>query len=449
MAAGTTQVTITYERAGITLTKTVAVTVRQLSGIAVTTAPVKTAYTHGEKFNSSGMVITATYDDGSAAVVTGWTYSPTGNLAASNTAITISYTEGNVTKTCTQPITVQKVLSSIAVATPPSKTSYYSGDKFSSAGMVIKATYTDGTSANVTGWTYSPTGNLTASNNSVTISYTEGGVTKTCALSITVTAISNTMNSNSWATIKSVSNAGKGANYWAVGDTKNIKINGKVGNFTFSNLSIDVFILGFNHNANREGSNRIHFQIGKIGGKLVGLCDSQFSTEQTSAGYFNMNTSRSNNGGWNSCNMRRNILGNTGTPTSPPANTLLAALPADLRAVMKPVTKYTDNTANGTNVASNVTGTTDYLFLLAEFEVFGARYYANSAEQNYQLQYDYYKAGNSKIHYKHSATGTAVWVWLRSPYYSNNNGFCDVNTGGSCSYAYASWWAAVAPGFAV
>ena len=53
------------------------------------------------------------------------------------------------------------------------------------------------------------------------------------------------MNSNSWATIKSVSNAGKGANYWAVGDTKNIKINGKVGNFTFSNLSIDVFILGF------------------------------------------------------------------------------------------------------------------------------------------------------------------------------------------------------------
>ena len=449
MAAGTTQVTITYERAGITLTKTVAVTVRQLSGIAVTTAPVKTAYTHGEKFNSSGMVITATYDDGSAAVVTGWTYSPTGNLAASNTAITISYTEGNVTKTCTQPITVQKVLSSIAVATPPSKTSYYSGDKFSSAGMVIKATYTDGTSANVTGWTYSPTGNLTASNNSVTISYTEGGVTKTCALSITVTAISNTMNSNSWATIKSVSNAGKGANYWAVGDTKNIKINGKVGNFTFSNLSIDVFILGFNHNANREGSNRIHFQIGKIGGKLVGLCDSQFSTEQTSAGYFNMNTSRSNNGGWNSCNMRRNILGNTGTPTSPPANTLLAALPADLRAVMKPVTKYTDNTANGTNVASNVTGTTDYLFLLAEFEVFGARYYANSAEQNYQLQYDYYKAGNSKIHYKHSATGTAVWVWLRSPCYGTDSGFCGIGYSGTYSSCYASWSAAVAPGFAV
>ena len=147
--------------------------------------------------------------------------------------------------------------------------------------------------------------------------------------------------------------------------------------------------------------------------------------------------------------MRRNILGNTGTPTSPPANTLLAALPADLRAVMKPVTKYTDNTANGTNVASNVTGTTDYLFLLAEFEVFGARYYANSAEQNYQLQYDYYKAGNSKIHYKHSATGTAVVVWLRSPYYNGNGRFCEIASNGYYNYTNASWSWAVAPGFAV
>lgn len=142
-----------------------------------------------------------------------------------------------------------------------------------------------------------------------------------------------------------MSDAGKAANYWSVGDTKNIKINGKVGNFTFSNVSVDTFIIGINHNSSREGSNRVHFQIGKISGTLVGLCDSQYGNEQTTTGYFNMNTSRSNNGGWNSSNMRRSILGNTGTPTSPPANTLLAALPSDLRSCMKPVTKYTDNTA--------------------------------------------------------------------------------------------------------
>ena len=60
---------------------------------------------------------------------------------------------------------------------------------------------------------------------------------------------------------------------------------------------------------------------------------------------------------------------------------------------------------------------TDYLFDLSEFEVFGARSYANQYEQNYQLQYDYYKAGNTKIANNHTAVTTAVWWGLRSPYY--------------------------------
>lgn len=46
---------------------------------------------------------------------------------------------------------------------------------------------------------------------------------------------------------------------------------------------------------------------------------------------------------------------------------------------------------------ANVTATTDYLFLLAEFEVFGSRSGANQYEQNSQAQYDYYKAGNSRV----------------------------------------------------
>ena len=97
---------------------------------------------------------------------------------------------------------------------------------------------------------------------------------------------------------------------------------------------------------------------------------------------------------------------------------MMAALPSDLRAVMQSVTKYTDNTGGGSDNASYVTATKDYLFLLAEFEAFGTRYGANSAEQNYQLQYDYYKAGNSRVAYNHSAVSTAVWWWLRSPYFN-------------------------------
>ena len=269
---------------------------------------------------------------------------------------------------------------------------------------------------------------------------------KTCA--ITVNLFNSTLNSNTWAAIKAASDAGDAANVWSVGDTKSIRINGKVGNFTFSNQSIDAFIVGFNHNSGKEGGQRTHFAIGKISGKLVALCDNQYSNEQTTGGYFNMNTSRSNVGGWNTTNMRRNILGNTGTPSSPPANTLLAALPADLRAVMKPVTKYTDNTGNNSNAAGNVTATTDYLWLFAEFEVFGQRYYANQYEQNHQAQYTYWKSGNLRVAYRHSATGTAVWWWLRSATCGTANGFCDVTTDGTCSYDTASWSAGVLAGFA-
>lgn len=162
--------------------------------------------------------------------------------------------------------------------------------------------------------------------------------------------IGTALNDMTWEQIRAISDAGKAADYFNLGDTKTITINGKVGNTTFSNLSIDAFIIGFNHNSAREGSNRIHFLIGKSGGKLVGLCDSGYGNEQTSSGYFHMNTSRTNSGGWKDSAMRKTLLGNNGTPSSPTANTLMAALSSDLRAVMKPVTKYTDNTATAEEI---------------------------------------------------------------------------------------------------
>ncbi len=270
---------------------------------------------------------------------------------------------------------------------------------------------------------------------------------KTC--SVTVTLPTTSLNDNTWATIKEVSDAGQGENYWSVGDTKRITINGKVGNFTFSNLAIDAFIIGFNHNSSREGTNRIHFQIGKIGGKDVCLCDSQYGSGQSGNGYFNMNPNNSNIGGWNGSYMRKTLLGNSGTPSSPPANSMLAALPSDLRAVMKSVTKYSDNTGGSPDNASYVTSTTDYLFLLAEFEYHGARSYANSAEKNFQLQYSYYKAGNSKVKYKHGETGTAAHHWCRSVYVGDTDGFCLVYTYGGAGNGDANYSWGAAPGFAV
>ena len=267
---------------------------------------------------------------------------------------------------------------------------------------------------------------------------------------LTLDYVNPVLDKNEWKVIKKVADADKGANYWAVGDTKRITLNGKVGATTISNLKVDAFIIGFNHNSGKEGSNRIHFLLGKIGGKFVGLVDSYYdpSGYATTSGAFTMNTSDTNSGGWAKTQMRSTVLGAASDPTNPTANTLLAALPADLRAVMKSVTKYTDNTGGGSNSASAVTATTDYLWLLAEFEVFGSRTYANSSEPSSQAQYEYFKAGNSKIAYKHSAAETAAAWRLRSPSYTNTGYFCAVDSGGGAYACYAYRSLALVPGFA-
>ena len=95
MPAGDVSVKATYKAARVTL-----------SSIAITTAPAKTTYTAGESFNKTGMVVTATYSNGSTATVTDYTVSPSAALTTSNTSVTISYTEGDVTRTATQAITV-------------------------------------------------------------------------------------------------------------------------------------------------------------------------------------------------------------------------------------------------------------------------------------------------------------------------------------------------------
>ena len=264
--------------------------------------------------------------------------------------------------------------------------------------------------------------------------------------SVELAYIQEVLGDNSWEMIKRVADADEGANWWSVGDTKSIVLNGKIGNLQANNLAIDVFILGFNHNAAKEGAHLIHFGLGKIGGKMVALCDSNYNSYAGSG--FCMNTSDTNSGGWNASHMRRNVLGNSGTPSSPPANSLLAALPADLLAVMQPVNKYTDNVGNSSNSSGAVTVTVDYMFALGEFEVYASRTYANQYERNSQMQYDYFKAGNPKTFGKHNATGTVVWAWSRSPFYDDYNYFVFFGTDGTAYNNFANFSGGLFAGFA-
>ena len=569
----------------------------KLTGIAIITPPSKTTYTAGETFDPAGMVVQATYSNGATLQATGYAYSPSTPLTDGTTKVTIVYTEGGVSATAEQEITVVHRLESIAITTQPSKTVYEYGDSFASAGMVVRATYSDGATANVTGYTYSPTELNTVGTQTITVSYAERGVTKTTTLSVTVerksistvpsqsgsltysgsaqspswsnynsaqltlggvtsgtnagsynatftptenyrwsdgsteaksvawsigkaagslsisptsmtldmnnktktitvtragdgaitASSSNTaaatvsvsgnkvtvtgkasgsttitvsvaadtnhtspssktcavtvqfipaLNDCTWAQIKEISDNGQGANCWSVGDRKAVVLNGTVGHLSLSNITTYVFIIGFNHNASVEGAKRIHFQLAKTalsGGKDIAFCDSSFNSEVSETGYFTMNTSSTNSGGWASSQMRTNICG---TSLSSYSGTIIAVIPAALRAVLKSVTKYTDNTGNDSTAASSVTATTDYFFLLSEYEVFGRNSYANSNESSKQKQYAYYSAGNSKIKYNHSSTSTAVRWWLRSPAIKKTESFALVYTDGTSSTMY-------------
>lgn len=248
--------------------------------------------------------------------------------------------------------------------------------------------------------------------------------------------ISRVLDENSWYAIKLVSSLGKGANYWAVGDCKQITMNGKVSDgLTLTDYTACVFIIGFNHNAEHEG-NSIAFQGFKAtkNGTPVCLTDSGYSGDKLSGTWFNMNNTNTNTGGWQTSQMRKNVM-----------PLIKAAFPADLQAVIKSSTIFTtQGSGNGA-----CTATEDEIFLLAEYEVFGAHHNASTQEANYLKQYAYYFAGNSKVKYKHNATSTAAIWWGRSPHSVNSNFFCDVNTSGSADFHFATDSRAVSPCFKV
>lgn len=306
--------------------------------------------------------------------------------------------------------------------------------------------------------------NQTTGNTTITVSCTAGtNYTAPSSQSVTVEAkfVSSVLNENDWSVIKSVADASQGANYWAVGDRKAVTVNGTVGTQAI-NGTYYVYILGFDHNSSREGTGITFgtFKTALSGGTDICLVDSHYNDYSTGGQkWFNMNhSSNTNSGGWKGCDLRYDVLGSTNsnnndagttTATSPVSGTLMAALPSDLRAVMKPMNIYTDNTGGGSNTASYVTKSVDYLPLLAEYEIFGTRSYANSAEQNYQAQYQYYKNGNSKVKYRHSSTSSAAYWWERSPHYNHSGYFCRVDTGGGASYANARSSYGLAPAFRV
>ena len=147
---------------------------------------VRTEYNVGETFDTSNLVVAHLNSDGTTEIITGYTFEPSVALATTDTSATIRYEKDSKAYSATVGITVKKVLESIAVTSQPDKTEYMIGDTFEPVGMVVTATYSGGYTETITGYTYAPDGALAVGDNTITVTYSEGGVEKTATVDIKI-----------------------------------------------------------------------------------------------------------------------------------------------------------------------------------------------------------------------------------------------------------------------
>ena len=383
---------------------------------------------------TTGSTVTATKSGSSDVTLTESNGTWTGNLPDYGTW-TITATLGSSTASDTVTVTEVKQYSlTLAYFNATINVTAPSGSTVTVAknGTTV-ATHTGTGSAVAVNVHETGTYTITATSGSETATDTASITSDGQTVSVALSFIPANLADATPAQIQSVAQAGTGDDYWDVGDKIGIKVNGTFGGLTY-NDTVYAFILSFSHNTSDEGTG-IHFQFGKTASGIDIAWVQSYGSTGTG---FCMNTTNTNSGGWSGSYMRNTICA-----------AFLNALPSAWQNVIASTTKYTDNTGNNGDTASKVTTTSDKIFLLSEFEVQGTRSYANSAEQNHQKQYDYYKNGNSKIKYQHTNTGSACNWWLRSVNARNATNFCIVNADGSANIygAYISY--GFAPGFKV
>lgn len=136
--------------------------------ITVTQQPTTTKYYEGEIFDPTGMVVKATYSDGSMGVVKDYTYSPTGSLSSTNSFINISY-EGKETKISIQVDQSKKVIG-LELVSNPQKLNYIEGEIFDPTGLTVNVLYNDNTKKTITNYGYF-NGPLDVGTTSILITY--------------------------------------------------------------------------------------------------------------------------------------------------------------------------------------------------------------------------------------------------------------------------------------
>ena len=188
---------------------------------------------------------------------------------------------------------------------------------------------------------------------------------------------------NTWEQIIEACHNNAVPNTWKVADQKSMTIGGE-------DYLIDI--IGKNHDDYSDGSGKapLTFQLHDC-----------YKLKKA------MHNTTTNSKGWSRCDMRE-----TNLPI------ILKQMPTEVQSGIREVNKLTSE-------SRTIVTTADKLFLLSEIEIFGSDTNSGKGEG---MQYDYYKAGNSKV--KNYIDSAIEW-WERSPYNDNTRFYCCVNYKGA------------------
>lgn len=214
-----------------------------------------------------------------------------------------------------------------------------------------------------------------------------------------------TLEQTSWEKISKVSALGVAPQFFSVGDTKDITVNGE-------NLTMEI--VGFNHDDLADG--------GKAG--------ITFGTKHLMAETRKMNSSNTNSGGWTGSELCLWLT-----------STCYNGLPSELRSVIRAVDKKTSAGKKLTTININ----SMKIFLFSEKEV-GLSDYSVAGEGE---KYARFTSNSVRAKKMRNGSDYAGWWWLRSPLSDNAYGYCGVDSGGSASHGNASESNGVCFGFCV
>ena len=291
-------------------------------------------------------------------------------------------------------------LSSIAVTTMPTKTSYSQNENLDLTGIVITATFEDVVTADITNaCTFDPAdGTQLTTLGTITVDVDYYGIST--SFNVTCTSWdSNTMANNSWAAIQEHIAAGTlPASF--VGQTKPITMGGNTYNLQLARINDGTGTAGTyypNHTAD-------------------------FISVELMPDTHNMNSTNTNVGGWKQCAMRTYLT-----------DTVYPALPDDLKAVIIDKTHmYTQG-----NQSTSFESVSDKLWLPTEWECFGSATYGGESA-TYNVHYSaIFPDAASRQKTRIGQTSANAW-WESSPRVSGATPFCTVSNNGNATYANAS-----------